>query len=448
LKLETVAPPWNNPRETKQTLKRKEPLMKVNTKKRKKARRYFEQMYGRQELIDRMYQIISKGKQGLDAFLLEIGRTMAETIMYIEREEISGPEYHPLSSEIRKWASQRGSVYLGDQKISVEHPRLRSPKGEMALESYQELKEPGGFSEELLCKILRGISSQKYSETVIEAAKAFGVSASTVSRHIVTATTKKLQEFKERDLSDFSAFAIFIDTIHRAGEAFMVALGIDEEGRKRVLGFWEGATENQEVCKELFADMERRGLKISRKIIWVTDGGKGIIKALKDRFGKKLIHQRCSIHKDRNIQRHLAKRYRKEAHRRFRTALEQTMYKDAKQMLLGFESWLRGINESAADSLMEAIEEILTLHRLKVPALLRKTLHSTNPIESMFSTVRDCEGNIKRYRGSRMSQRWLAAVCLHCEKGFKRIKGFASIPDVIATIEAEQGDDKKLKSAA
>jgi len=75
-------------------------------------------------------------------------------------------------------------------------------------------------------------------------------------------------------------------------------------------------------------------------------------------------------------------------------------------MLKEFERWLRGINESAADSLLEAFEDILTLHRLKVPALLRKSLTSTNPIESMFSTVRECEGNIKRYRSSTMSQRW------------------------------------------
>ena len=260
---------------------------------------------------------------------------------------------------------------MGDQKIAVEHPRLRGKKGEMVLESYQKLKEPGAFSEELLCKILRGISSQRYSETVIESAGAFGVSASSVSRHIVAATSRKLKEFKERSLSDFHAFAVFIDTIHRAGCAFMVALGIDKEGRKQVLGFWEGATENNEVCRELLGDLERRGLEISQKILFVTDGGKGIIKVLKDRFGKKLIHQRCTIHKDRNIQRHLAKRYRKEAHRRFRTALEQKSYKDARQMLLECERWLRGINESAADSLLEALEEILTLHRLKVSALLR-----------------------------------------------------------------------------
>ena len=162
------------------------------------------------------------------------------------------------------------------------------------------------------------------------------------------------------------------------------------------LVFWQGATENHEICEELLGDLERRGLLLSKKIIWVTDGGKGIIKALKDRFGKKLIHQRCTIHKDRNIQKHLAKKYRKEAHLRFKTALEQNSYDDARQMLLEMEKWLRDINESAADSLLEAMEEILTLHRLKVPALLRKTLHSTNPIESMFSMVRDTESNVKR----------------------------------------------------
>ncbi|MDA8090664.1 MAG: transposase, partial [Nitrospiraceae bacterium] len=139
----------------------------------------------------------------------------------------------------------------------------------------------------------------------------------------VTATSKKLREFKERKLSSFVPFAIFLDTIHRGGEAFIVALGLDVKGKKMPLGFWQGATENHEICEELLADMERRGLKISKKIIWVTDGGKGVIKTLKDRFGKKLIHQRCVVHKDKNIQKHLAKKYRKEAHRQFWAALEQ-----------------------------------------------------------------------------------------------------------------------------
>ncbi len=122
------------------------------------------------------------------------------------------------------------------------------------------------------------------------------------------------------------------------------------------------------------------------------------------------------------------------------SALEQNSYTDAKQMLLDFEKWLRSINESAADSLREALEEVLTLHRLKVTALLRKTLISTNPIENMFSTVRDCEINIKRYRSSAMSQRWLAAVLLHCENGFRRIKGYGDIVQLLKAVDQYSSD--------
>ena len=119
-------------------------------------------------------------------------------------------------------------------------------------------------------------------------------------------------------------------------------------------------------------------------------------------------------------------------------ALEQTSYADARRMLLELEAWLRTKNESTADSLREAFEELLAVHRLKVPALLRKTLLSTNPIESMFSLARHSERNIKRSRGSALLQRWLGTVLLYCEQQFKRVKGFAGIAQVLATIEAEQ----------
>lgn len=414
--------------------------MKLDTKKRKKARRGFEQVFGGQDLTAKMFHILRTGKQGLDALHMELGGMLCETIMDLEREELAGPDYAPSRRGLHKWAYQRGSVYCGDQKIRIRHPRLRGPQGEVHLKSYAQLRSPGAFSEELLGKVLRGISERRYGETVIDAAKSFGVSSSSISNRIVEATSRKLKEFKERNLSELGVFAVFIDTVHRGDDAFIVALGIDHDGHKHPLGFWQGATENSDICQELFMDMQTRGLTFGKKTLWITDGGKGVIKALKERFGTKLLHQRCTIHKDRNIQRHLPKRYRKMAHRRFMVALEQNAYSDAKKMLLDFEKWLRSINESAADSLREALEEILTLHRLKVTALLRKTLTSTNPIENMFSTVRDCEGNIKRYRSSAMSQRWLAAVLIHCEKGFRRIKGFGEIAELIKTIEQYFGD--------
>ena len=287
--------------------------MRANTKKRKKATVMLKATQEQEWWADQVVQVMLHGKRALDAAMLDVGRLVAETLMYMEREERSGPDYHPTSSGLMKWASQRGSIYVGDQKLCVEHPRLRGPEGEVVLRTYEQLKNRGGFSEELLSKVLRGMSSRKYEETVTEAGKAFGVTPSSVSRHLVEATAKQLKQFRERSLEEFPVFAMYLDTVHRGGQAFVVALGVDREGKKLPLGFWEGATENHEICEELLEELERRGLKLSKQVIWVTDGGGGIIKALKGRYGKKLIHQRCTLHKDRNIQRHLPKRYRKRA---------------------------------------------------------------------------------------------------------------------------------------
>ncbi len=422
--------------------------MKQDTRQRTHTTPVLKALRGQEWLAGHVVQILETGKESLDRVLLELGGMVAETIMLLEREELAGPDYCPKIPGVYKWAGQPGSVYIGDQKVRVVHPRLRGPHGEIPLPTYGTLRERRAFSDALLAKALRGLSAQKYQETVVEAAQAFGVSATAVSTHLIEATTQKLKTFTERSLKDFTPFAVFLDTIHRGGDAFVVALGIDRAGQKRVLGFWQGATENHDICEELLDDLERRDCCLPARVLFITDGGSGIRKALKARYGKKLLHQRCTIHKDRHIQRHLPTRWRKEAHRRFHIALEQTSYAEAKAMLTDLEGWLRPLNESAADSLREAFEELLTVHRLKVPALLRKTLHTTNPIESMFSTVRACEGNIKRYRGSTMAQRWLAAVCLHCEHGFRTIKGFREIAEVISHIEAEQAAFQKEKAAA
>lgn len=415
--------------------------MRPDTRQRKHAMAGLRAISGEDRMLGTLVRVISSGKQALDAVMLEMGRMVAESVMLIEREEVAGPDYYPTDPDLQKWAHEEGSAFIGDQKVKVKRPRLRHVMhGEVPMKSYVRLHAPGQFSEELLENILRGVSAQKYTETVLESAQAFGVSPSSVSRKMVSLTAQKLKTFQKRSLAACTPFALFLDTVHRGGEAFLVALGVDLSGEKMALGFWQGSSENHEICEALFRDLERRGLVLSKRILFVTDGGSGLRKALRARFGKKLVHQRCAIHKSRNLQRHLAKPYRNEAHRQLTTALEQTRSAEAKHLLLELEAWLRTKNESAADSLLEAFEELLTVHRLKVPALLRKTLMSTNPIESMFSLVRHSERNIKRTRGSAMLQRWLGTVLLYCEQQFKRVKGFAGIAQVMATIEAEQAE--------
>jgi putative transposase len=295
---------------------------------------------------------------------------------------------------------------------------------------YEALSDRSRFSQEVLLKALNGISCRNYQKTLDSLLEDFGISKSSVSRHLKEATIVQLKALQERSLEEIDPFAIFLDGYHIGPAVFVVGLLIDIEGKKHVLGFWEGATENHEICVELFNNLEDRGLKLTSEIVFVIDGGKGVIKALKDRFGKDLIYQRCTVHKDRNIQSHLPKKYRQEAHRRYRNAIDCANYEDAQSELKNLEKWLERINPSAAESLTECSEELLTVHRLCIPPLLRKTLHSTNPIESMFSQASQKMGRIKSMKKGKMAQRWMATALLAAEKSFRTVKGYLQIHEV------------------
>ena len=254
-----------------------------------------------------------------------------------ERELLAGPKYAP-RADWKKWGAQKGSVYVGGERVRVNKPRLRTNGQEVPLSIYKELSERSRFSNTLLQKALRGISCRDYQGTLDGLLDDFGLSKSSISRHLKESSAQQLKMLRERSLKEIEPFAIFIDGYHIAGKVFVVGLAIDLQGKKHVLGFWEGATENSEICQELFNHWESRGLQLDEKILYVTDGGKGVIKALKDRFGKSLTHQRCTVHKDRNIQKHLPKKYREEAHRRFCNAIDCAQYEDAQDELKKLES--------------------------------------------------------------------------------------------------------------
>ena len=217
--------------------------MKRNTKQRKVSASHFKELLGEDNFALKVAQTISWGKKSIDSMNQELGRMLVESILLMDRENIAGPDYAP-KADIYKWAHQQGSVFIGDQKVRVSKPRLRGPDGEIALPSYEKLRDRGQFSEEILTKMMSGLSGRRYEETVQNAAEAFGVSPSSISRHFVEATGKQLKQFLERDLSVFNPFTIMLDTVHRGGVAFITALGISTAGKKMVLGYWEGATEN------------------------------------------------------------------------------------------------------------------------------------------------------------------------------------------------------------
>ena len=139
--------------------------MRKDTIQRKNARNGFRAVTGEDWMRDRLFQVIANGKQALDSTMMDIGRMMAESFLLMDREEQSGPEYAPTNPSLQKWASQGGSVYIGDQKVKVQVPRMRDiALGEVQLPSYLKMKRPGQFSEELLQKLLRGVSEPLFRQ--------------------------------------------------------------------------------------------------------------------------------------------------------------------------------------------------------------------------------------------------------------------------------------------
>jgi transposase-like protein len=264
--------------------------------------------------------------------------------------------------------------------------------------------------------------------------RGYGAEKSSVSRQFVRASARRLRELLEQDLSTLDLVALMVDGIGFAGNLLVVALGIDSKGNKHPLGIWQGATENATVCQALLDDLIRRGLDAQKRYLFVLDGGKGLRSAVQKTFGERGEVQRCHEHKKRNVSDHLPPHRQAEFRRRMSAAYEMLDYSEAKSALSSCVRDLERINPSAAASLREGLEETLTLHRLDLPAALRVSLATTNPIESSFAYVREKTVRVKRWRDGDQAQRWTASALLKAKESWRKIKGHALLPALLKAL--------------
>ena len=217
-----------------------------------------------------------------------------------------------------------------------------------------------------------------------EFSEAYGLEKSAISEHFIEASRAKLKEMMERRLDKLKLCALLIDATPFAGQQMVVALGISQDGRKTILGIRQGATENATVVGELLGDLVNRGLDFSVPRLYVLDGGKALHAAVKKYAGESAPIQRCQVHKRRNVLDHLTDEQKPSVAKRLNAAYALEDYADANKALEQLHRELMDLNPSAARSLGEGMQETLTVHRLHVPPQLRKTLASTNVIESAF----------------------------------------------------------------
>ncbi len=282
---------------------------------------------------------------------------------------------------------------------------------------------------------MNGVSTRRYERVVQLARAGFGVKKSSVSRGFVRASAAEVERLAERRFEEERFAAIFVDAQPYAGEMLVVALGITTSGEKRLLGLRQGATENATVVTSLLEELRERGVRTDQPTLFVLDGAKALHAAVIRVWGKFAVFQRCQVHKRRNVEAHLSEEHHEELAQRLSAAYHETNATQALTLLRATVKWLRRISPAAAASLEEGLEETLTVVRLGVPELLRKTLATTNPIESAFSVAESVTRRVKRWRDGDMRQRWCVAGLLDAERRFNRAKGHKYLPQLLAALD-------------
>lgn len=376
--------------------------------------------------------------QGVGALIRQAGLRVMELLMEEEVRERVGERSRPQPDRTaNRWGKEKGFCVVMGQKVPLDRPRVRTiDDREVRLGSYEMFHRGEPLTETVWEKLMLGLSTRKYGQAVREFAAAYGLEKSAISEHFIEASREKLKKMMERRLDQMRLCALLIDATPFAGQQMVAALGISQDGRKTILGLRQGATENATVVGELLGDLINRGLDFTELRLYVLDGGKALHAAVKKYAGESAPIQRCQVHKRRNVLDHLTEEQKPVVARKLNAAYALEDYAAAQQALHELHRELMDLNPSAARSLGEGMEETLTVHRLHIPPQLRKTLASTNVIESAFSIVERVCANVKRWHAGDQRERWVGSGLLVAEKQFRKVQGHKQIPILLRELEA------------
>src|ERR1700675_942242 len=390
------------------------------------------------QMVLPMAEMIGWLRKGVGELVRQAGLQLMELLMQEEVRELVGERSQRQPERTaNRWGSERGFCVVMGQKVPIQRPRVRTIEDkEVRLGSYEMFHRGEPLTETVWEKLMLGLSTRRYGQAVREFAEAYGLEKSAISEHFIEASRGKLKEMMERRLDKMRLCALLIDATPFAGQQLVVALGISQDGRKTILGIRQGATENATVVGELLGDLVSRGLDFTEPRLYVLDGGKALTTAVKKYAGNSAAIQRCQVHKRRNVLDHLTDEQKPAMAKRLNAAYAIEDYAAAKQVLNQLHRELMDLNPSAARSLGEGMEETLTVHRLHVPMQLRKTLASTNVIESAFSIVEQVCKNVKRWHGGDQRERWVGSGLLVAQKQFRKVTGHKQIPALIRELEA------------
>lgn len=364
--------------------------------------------------------------------LIPLGLRAVEERLQAEVAALAGRRYahDDGHSGVVRWGRQSGSVFLADQKLALEVPRVRDQhRGcEVPLPTYRALQAPRAEDTGLYRRVLAGISCREYEAAAEAVPEAFGLKRSSVSRRFIRASARALQQLQERALADHEWLVLVLDGKSFAEDQLVIALGVTATGEKHILGLVQTGTENKTVCAQFLRALGERGFPLDGPLLVLLDGAKGLRAAVREVFGAAAVVQRCQWHKRENVVRYLSKALQPTWRRKLQAAYAQPTYAAAHAALQRLHRELQLLNASAAASLAEGLDETLTLHRLGVFPQLGVSFKTTNLLESVMARVEARRRRVTRWRTSDQKQRWCAAALVSLEAQFRRVKGHAHLP--------------------
>jgi putative transposase len=387
-------------------------------------------------------EVIADVREGLLAMAVGTGLQVMAAMMGEDVNAVCGPKgKHAPDRTATRHGSEQGSVTLGGRRVPITRPRMRASdgSGEVPLPSYELFTSTEVLGRMAMGKMLAGLSTRRYRAGLepvgVEVEQqATATSKSAVSRRFIVATETALQRLMSRRLDELDLVAFFVDGVHFGEHTCVVALGVDIDGVKHPLAIEEGSTENATLVTGLITGLRDRGLDVTKPILAIIDGSKALARAIRDVFDKPLI-QRCQQHKIENVKNRLPDKLKSVVEKRIRAAYHSESAIAAEAALVARGGELDKTHPGAAASLREGMPETLTILRLGVPPTLARTLHSTNPIESMIAICRDHSRNVKRWRDGTMTLRWCAAGMLEADHQFRRVNGHLHLPKLRAALD-------------
>ena len=386
-----------------------------------------------------------------ERFCLAAGIETLSEMMEQDAEAICGSRHaRGEGRQAHRWGRTKGKIGFHGGKVDVERPRVRGLDGEeRILPSWKSAVGENWLGEWAMNQMLIAVSTRKFERSVrlpggdVPAPRGAGLSKSATSRRFVALSAARMRQWMATRLDHLDLMVIQIDGVHMADEMLLVAaIGIDATGEKHPLGLVEGATENAATARALIANLIDRGLDPAVPRLFIIDGSKALSTAIRRAFGRDAPIQRCQVHKARNI----LERLPKSMHASVRSVLRQVWELDdaakAEKLLRNLARRLEADWDGVAGSILEGLDEMLTVTRLGLPRELRRSLACTNIIENVMGTVRRVCRNVKHWRSPSMAMRWTAAAMIEAKKGFRRLKAHKQLPALRAAL-----DQKKAAAA-